>query len=71
MDKPSIGWIVIYNHHGSTDGKYPLQQSPAIIQHVNDDGSCRLLVFGPKGQHMDDNLVQGDGPCQWNWPVRI
>jgi len=29
----------------------------------------RLFVFGPKGQHMDDGLKQGDGPCQWNWPV--
>lgn len=30
--KPSIGRIVIYNHPGSADGKYPPTQSPAIIQ---------------------------------------
>ena len=29
--KPTIGRIVIYNHPGSSDGKYP-QKSPAIIQ---------------------------------------
>lgn len=69
--KPSIGRIVIYNHPGSADGKYPPTQSPAIIQHVADDGTCRLFVFGPKGQHMDEGLTQGNGPCQWNWPPRV
>lgn len=69
--KPSIGRIVIYNHPGSADGKYAPTQSPAIIQHVAPDGTCRLFVFGPKGQHMDDGLAQGDGPCQWNWPPRV
>ena len=69
--KPSIGRIVIYNHPGSADGKYPPQQSPAIIQNVAADGSVRLFVFGPKGQHMDEGLTQGDGPTQWNWPARV
>ncbi len=69
--KPSIGRIVIYNHPGSSDGKYPPQKSPAIIQNVAEDGSVRLFVFGPKGQHMDEGLIQGDGPCQWNWPERV
>jgi hypothetical protein len=68
--RPTIGRIVIYNHPGSADGKYPPSQSPAIIQNVAADGSVRLFVFGPKGQHMDDGLTQGDGPCQWNWPPR-
>lgn len=71
MDKPSIGRIVIYNHPGSSDGKYPPQKSPAIIQNVAEDGTVRLFVFGPKGQHMDEGLTQGDGPCQWNWPNRV
>lgn len=66
--KPTIGCIVIYNHPGSADGKYPPTQSPAIIQNVAENGTVRLFVFGPKGQHMDDGLTQGDGPCQWNWP---
>lgn len=69
--KPSIGRIVIYNHPGSADGTYPPSQSPAIIQHVAEDGSARLFVFGPKGQHMDDGIKQGDGPFHWNWPPRV
>ena len=69
--KPSIGRIVVYNHPGSADGKYPPTQSPAIIQGVAPDGTCRLWVFGPKGLHTDDGLTQGDGPCQWNWPPRV
>jgi hypothetical protein len=63
--KAKIGDIVLYNHPGSADGKYPPTQSPAIIQHLNENGSARLFVFGPKGQHMDDNLTYGFGPCQW------
>jgi hypothetical protein len=62
---PQVGDIVLYNHPGSADGKYAPTQSPAIIQHFFEDGSARLFVFGPKGQHMDDNLTQGNGPCQW------
>lgn len=69
--KPTIGRIVIYNHPGSADGKYPPTQSPAIIQNVAADGTVRLFVFGPKGQHQDEGLTQGDGPCQWNWPPRV
>ena len=71
QQRPSIGRIVLYNHPGSLDGKYPPTQSPAIIQNVAADGTVRLFVFGPKGQHMDDGLSQGDGPCQWNWPPRV
>lgn len=71
---PSIGRIVIYHHPGSADGKYPPTDSPAIIQAVNKgaDGeySCRLFVMGPKGQHMDDGLIEGTGPCNWSWPER-
>lgn len=69
--KPTIGRIVIYNHPGSADGKYPPAQSPAIIQNVAADGSVRLFVFGPKGQHMDEGLTEGSGPCQWSWPPRV
>ena len=54
--KPEIGDIVIYKHPGSACGKYPPTHSPAIIQAVSDNGSCRLFIFGPKGQHMDDGL---------------
>lgn len=71
--KPSIGRIVVYHHPGSADGKHPAQDSPAIIQHVHANmapETCRLFVFGPKGQHMDD-CIEGTGPCQWSWPERV
>lgn len=69
--KPSIGRIVVYNHPGSADGTYPPTQSPAIVQKANPDGTAHLWVFGPKGLHIDGPYIQGDGPCQWNWPARI
>jgi len=70
--KPSIGRIVIYNHPGSADGKYPSSKSPAIIQAVDEEfDTVTLWVFGPKGLHHDSGLKQGDGPCQWNWPPRV
>lgn len=69
--KPTIGRIVIYNHPGSACGKYPPTQSPAIIQNVSEDGSVRLFIFGPKGQHMDEGLIEGTGACQWQWPARV
>jgi hypothetical protein len=65
--KPTIGKIVLYNHPGSACGRYPPTQSPAIIQHVFENGSVRLFIFGPKGQHMDDNIIQGNGPCQFEF----
>jgi hypothetical protein len=43
--KPSIGRIVVYNHPGSADGKFPPKQSPALIQKVNEDGTVEIVVF--------------------------
>ena len=77
-----MGRIVIYNHPGSADGKYPPAKSPAIVMKVwtgakSDDGSIEVElvdlfvmsntggIFFPKG------LEEGEGPCQWNWPVRV
>ena len=56
---PTIGRIVIYHSPGSADGKYPSTDSPAIVQGVAPDGTCRLWVFGPKGLHTDDGLKEG------------
>lgn len=69
--KPSIGRIVIYNHPGSADGTYAPQKSPAIVRNVNEDGTIRAWVFGEWGIHLHPNIKQGDGPCEWNWPVRV
>lgn len=75
--KPSIGRIVIYQHPGSADGKYPAVQSPAIIQAVNEDGTLRLWVFGPWGQHLNPSCSAGGPdadmptPSCWTWPARV
>lgn len=68
---PSIGRIVLYHHPGSADGRYPPSVSPAIIQALGPNDTVRLFVFGPKGQHMDDGISEGEGPCQWSWPPRV
>lgn len=71
--KPKIGQIVIYNHSDSAFGKFPLTQSPAIIQKVipdngiDEDSRVFLWVFGPQGIFYS-TCEPGDGPCQWNWP---
>ena len=65
--KPKIGMIVLYNHPGSACGRYPPSQSPAIIQHVEDNGSVRLFIFGPKGQHMDDDIFEGPYACNFEF----
>lgn len=71
IQRPSIGRTVVYNHPGSADGTSRPAQSPAIIQHVAEDGSVRLVVFGAKGPHMEEGLTQGDGARQWQWPARV
>lgn len=70
--KPSIGRVVVYNHPGSADGKFPRMQSPAMIQKVNDDGTVEMVVFSVYGGlFFNHNVAQGDGPGQWQWPVRV
>lgn len=81
--KPSMGRIVIYNHPGSADGKYPPMQSPAIVQKVyvpvvkENDSEAVLEVVdlfvmsNTGGIFFPKGLKQGDGPCQWNWPPRV
>jgi hypothetical protein len=66
-----MGRIVIYHHPGSADGTYPAQDSPAIVQHVNDDGSSFLWVFGRYGVQFQPSSAEGTGPCQWSWPARV
>ena len=68
--QPSIGRIVVYNHPGSSDGKFPPKKSPALVQKVNDDGTVEMVVFSVYGGlFFNHDVEQGDGPSQWNWPV--
>lgn len=69
--KPSIGRVIVYNNPGSKDGTYPSMQSPGIIVRVNGDGTVLAHVFTDRGSFIQPSLVQGDGPCQWNWPARV
>ena len=69
--KPSIGRVVLYQHHGSADGKHPPVQSPALVQKVHDEDTVDLWVFGPHGFHKNNFTKFGDGPSQWSWPTRI
>lgn len=70
--KPSIGRIVVYNHPGSADGRFPPKQSPAVVQRVNEDGTVELFVMSVYGGlFFNHNVEQGDGPSQWQWPLRL
>lgn len=86
--QPSIGRNVVFTYttpvplggKGGTRGN--CTQSPAIIQGVNTDGTCRLSVFGPHstfgsgGYEVIDNvrLDLGKGepmPGSWMWPLKV
>ena len=77
--KPSIGRVVVFNHPGSADGLHPRKQSPAIVQKVNDDGTCELVVFSVYGgiffNHSIAQATGHDSPEQydskWEWPIRV
>lgn len=77
--KPSMGRVVIYNHPGSADGKYPPAKSPAIVQKVTLDEvdnenvyKCDLFVMSNTGGiFFAKDCAEGEGPCQWNWPPRV
>lgn len=76
---PSIGRMVIYHHSGSADGKFPPMVSPAVVQKVNEDGTCDLFVmsttggiFFPKAVEFKD-LAVDNSPTKtgWSWPERV
>ncbi|MBI4799716.1 MAG: hypothetical protein HY794_13520 [Desulfarculus sp.] len=80
IQKPSIGRVVIYNHPGSADGKYPPMKSPAIVQRVclqnpNDtenEFTVDLFVMSNTGGiFFAKGIAYGEGPSQWNWPPRV
>ena len=74
--KPSIGRVVVYNHPGSLDGKFPPKQSPAIVQRVNEDGSCELFVMSTYGgiffnHDVVESPIETPEPSTWSWPARV
>jgi hypothetical protein len=76
-----MGRVVIYNHPGSADGKYPPIQSPAIIQKVEmgeieSTGDkclvCDLFVMSNTGGiFFAKGILEGEGPSQWQWPKKV
>jgi hypothetical protein len=92
QQKPSIGRKVIYTYpqpfvlsdlkQSGPDQKITFTEAPAEVQHVNADGSLRLIVFGPlahmghQGYEMVPNAREwpgGDAPSAgtWIWPPRV
>ena len=74
---PTMGRVVIYNHHGSADGKYPPIQSPAIVQKVykliddNVDLVDLFVMSNTGGIFFAKGVKEGTVPGTWNWPERI
>jgi len=77
--KPSMGRVVIYNHPGSADGKYPPMKSPAIIQGVcmtdPSDTECTkvdlFVMSNSNGTFFAKNIEYGNEGSHWNWPPRV
>jgi len=76
MPKPSICRIVVYNHPGSADGKFPPKRSPALIQAVNPDGTVEMVVFSVYGglffnHNVAESPTEAPQPSTWSWPARV
>ena len=82
--KPSMGRVVIYNHPGSADGKYPPMKSPAIVQAVyttavdpenpapGNHEVCDLFVMSnTDGIFFAKGIPEGEDGSHWNWPPRV
>ena len=84
--KPTMCRIVEYNHPGSTDGKYPPIQSPAIVQRVYNTGVdsddlelesrevCDLFVMSNTGGiFFAKGIPHGEPftPSTWSWPKKV
>lgn len=79
VQRPSIGRIVIYNHPGSADGKYPPAKSPAVVQRVclenpndTDEYTVDLFVMSVTGGIFFAKAIEyGEEGSHWNWPPRV
>lgn len=64
---PSIGRIV---HYKIPEYEQPL---PAVIMYTNthidpEDTDVGLFVMSPRGGYTMEEIQQGEGMYQWNWP---
>ena len=81
--KPSIGRIVHYTPPGATAATKEGQPYPAIITHINTDGTVNLLVFNDGRNRLNstgiptnvEEYVPGpEAPPEggfWFWPSRV
>ncbi len=75
MKNPKITDMVIYNHPGSADGKYPPAQSPAVVQRVyklideNVDIVDLFVMSVTGGIFFTKGTKEGPGPSTWTWPT--
>lgn len=65
----SIGRIVTLNLQIPGTGGGVLSKVPAIVQNV-DGGEIRLCAFTSAGTQIYEDVTQGNGPGQWDWPER-
>ena len=80
--KASMGRIVIYNHPNKIeDGEHNVIKSPAIIMQAlqsteeqKERQEVNLFVISNAIRNpllFPENVEYGEGPNQWNWPLRI
>jgi hypothetical protein len=86
MHQPTIGRIVHFNL-GPTRGGIPAVWRPAMVVHVNDDGTVDLHVHVIEGDGLTldapwaglvrapifsrYSVKQGEEPGEWRWPPRV
>ena len=64
---PTVGRIVLYKTRGSSDGKFPSTDQPAIITEVEENGNIGLTIFYPTGLNFCRGVERGQGGGQWDW----
>jgi len=68
--KPTVGRIVHYQSYGTPGGEFKSEPRAAIVTGVVDEETVHLCVLNPTGQFFNQNVKQGNGGGQWNWPPR-
>ena len=67
--KPSICRDVVFTHPSTRDRSEKPFKSPGKIIRVNDDESVDVVVWTVTGGTIfKQNVSQGDGEYEWNWP---
>lgn len=65
MSTPRLGQVVIYHAPPYPDGS-PVDDCPAHVQSINEDGTVQLWVLGRYQVYMPLPALEGEGPFQWS-----